>query len=226
MLLKCLYCRRQKAIPLSALDSSEGPLCCSHCRCLITCVTIAEWRDWVEAQVERKRRLQETGLLRTRKQAVQQSDRDIDADGLAAELAACIICCPRHRTLWRKGVEEGGNNRGRDLQTAWTGIAKPLEVKYTAHFSATTGYLLIRPPTQAGWQMRQEFVDDCYYLLVNGGKDGYELRGWIDRGGFLQRKVIDPVGRTTCQLECWGVHWLHLYRMKTLPLPCKRSYVT
>src|SRR5262249_20256504 len=147
-----------------------------------------------------------------------QSDAEIDADGLTAELIACLVLCPDRLAPWRMAVERGGNNRGCDLPAEWTGLDKPIEVKSTPYYSSNRGHLLVRPPPRSGKKMCVEFVDDCYYVLLIGEHCRFCLMGWTDRAGFLAHKQTNPVGRREGQSECWGVHWSKLKSLHSLPL--------
>ena len=166
--------------------------------------------SWIEKEVERKRRLQASGQLKTRIQTTSQDDQEIDQDGLHAEFAACVVLCPHRLLDWQDAATSNQKNRGQDLPRDWTGLSKPVEVKFTRHFSSTTGYLLVRPPSGHGKAMTPEFIDDAYYLLLSKRDRQIQILGWIDRSEFLNRKEVDPVGRSGTQVECWGVLWKNL----------------
>ncbi|MEO8498720.1 MAG: hypothetical protein ABI614_26965, partial [Planctomycetota bacterium] len=156
-------------------------------------IDVAGARSWVEAHVTRKRQLAESGQLATRKQSTRQSDEEIDRDGLSAELAACALLCPGSLHAWRKAAEAVRGNRGRDLLRHWTGLNKPVEVKHTRYHDTHRGFLLVRPPRQTPGRMREEYIDDAYYVLLVGGPDQHRLVGWTDRESLIRDGELNPV---------------------------------
>jgi hypothetical protein len=214
--LGCSICGTEIEINSSRFGSAQ--VWCSNCRCLFSDVNPSSFRDMVEQEVERKGRLLASGELKTRIQSNQQNDAVIDEDGMYAEIAATVVLCPNRLSDLLEGWKVGKNNRGKDLPMDWTGLNKPVEVKFTRWHSTTSGYLLLRPPSKTGNLMSDSFVDDAFYVLVTKLGQMFRLLGWVNRECFLSRKIVDPVGRTHRQLQCWGVHWSNLEAMKSFPL--------
>jgi superfamily I DNA/RNA helicase/mRNA-degrading endonuclease RelE of RelBE toxin-antitoxin system len=196
-----------------------GALACPECGLLIRRVSVRTWSHWVRNQVAWKSSRQHVGVLRSRRQAVSLTDAEIDRDGLAAELAACVLLCPFALDPWREGQEGGGPNRGRDFPAGWTGLVRPVEVKQTRHYTARAGYLLVRPPRCAEGLLLDEHIDDSVYVLMIGGPWAFEWIGWADRDLFIREGKRNPVPLRGGQLECIGLHWTQLYRPETLPIP-------
>jgi hypothetical protein len=170
--------------------------------------------DKVNVIVEFNAHLQATGQLGTRKQDSRSSDRGIDTYGTEAELVVCMALCPEKVAEW---FETRGPNRGMDLLAEWIGLPKPMEIKQTKHVG---GHLLIRPPKYAGYEMREEYVDDSIYVLVTGPSTfsrEYTIRGWTDRAHFLSHVNKLPVGRVPDgKCECWGISVSNLLSMESL----------
>lgn len=173
-------------------------------------VEVTGAQAWIDQQVARKREQQESGDLATRKQSSFQTDADIDRDGLAAELAACVLLCPGSLEAWQRAAASTTGNRGRDLLRRWTGLNKHVEVKQTRYQDSERGYLLVRPPRQTPGRMREEYIDDAYYVLLCGEPFQYELTGWIDRDQLISDGQLNPVPIKPGQRECWGIHWTKL----------------
>ena len=218
------HCGVEQTLSLANARGRRGALRCGECREPITTVDVAGCRTWLEQQVEHKRRLAAAGRLGTRKQSRRQSDAEIDLDGLAAELAACVLLCPGAFDRWRRATELGGNNRGRDLLPRWTKFDKPVEVKQTRYHDDRRGFLLIRPPRGTPGAMRLEYIDDAYYILLHGEPCSYEICGWIDRVGLLQNGQRNPVPVSPGQRECWGMHWSQLRPIGELLSRCPASH--
>ena len=204
----CNHCRNQFTIV-------SGPAICPVCGKLVTAVTLdQEMLDKVNAIVEFNARRQETGLLGTRKQDPCSSDRGIDTYGTEAELVACMLLCPDRVPEW---FETRGPNRGMDLPAEWMGMPKPAEIKQTKYLG---GHLIIRPPKNVGYEMREEYIDDCIYILVTGPSAidrTYTLRGWTDRAHFLSHVNKSPVGNVPYgRCECWGIRVSNLLPMESL----------
>ncbi len=219
MRVSCRSCGRVGYVDPGRWAGRPGSVWCFHCARPVTHVDVSAWGEWLGRQVDRKRALQTSGQLRTRKQSTQQSDREIDADGLAGKLAACLLLCPGFLQEWQQTVESGGNNRGRDLLAAWTAGKLAVEVKYTPYRSENNGYLLVRPPSGCGYQMYADFVEDCLYVLIQPDGPFHCLSGWVDRTQFLARMTPNPVGWLPGQTECWGVHWKRLEPPDRFPEP-------
>jgi len=211
----CMICKRRQRIDLSQLD--DGQLHCQKCDRLISIVDTSPMNSWIEQEVERKKRLQKSGELQTRIQTTDQNDQEIDRDGLHAEFASCAVLCPSRIADWQQSASSSQNNRGQDFPKQWTSLPKPTEIKYTHYFSNNRGYLLIRPPSGKGSNMKSEFVDDAIYFLLTNKGCHYKILGWVDREQFLNRKKIDPVGRKGNQVECWGVFRKNLTGLSKLP---------
>jgi hypothetical protein len=173
-------------------------------------VDVSAAADWINSQVARKRNLQESGRLGTRKQSLRQSDSEIDRDGLSAELATCAILCPAAFDRWKRNAERSQGNRGRDLLRTWTGLDRTVEVKHTRYQDAQRGFLLVRPPRNTRGRMRAEYIDDAYYVLMTGEPYRHTIAGWIDRGGLLAEGELNPVPVGRGQRESIGIHWSKL----------------
>jgi superfamily I DNA/RNA helicase len=222
MFLSCGACGLRAQLTIGDCPPARkvpGALTCPRCGQRFGRVDVASWSRWVHRQVRWKRSQQNVGALGSRRQAVQQSEGDIDRDGLAAELAACVLLCPAYLDEWRAGQEEGTPNRGRDLPSAWTGLARPVEVKQTRYRDTRTGYLLVRPPRGVAGPMRAEHVDDSIYVLLIGKPWEFELIGWADRELLLADGKPNPVPVRQGQRECLGLHWTQLRTLPSLPGP-------
>ena len=192
--------------------SWHGPVTCQRCDRLVDDWQVTEWDAWIHGQVVAKRELP------TRKQSLRQGDDQISEIGLKAELICCLALCPQHLADWQQSTASGGKNRGNDLRAEWLGSPKPIEVKQTPYCSDKKGFLLLRPPSGQR-QMLEEYVDDCWYVLVITHHNEFRLKGWTDRNGFLDRHKTNPTGPLQPgQVECWGVLWSDLKGMETLPL--------
>ncbi len=204
------HCDRSEQLRFAERDIQPGPLRCKQCGTLISVIDVAGTQSWLETQTSRKRELTESGQLATRKQATQRADDEIDHDGLSAELAACALLCPGSLDLWRKAAESAKGNRGRDLLRHWTGLQKPVEVKHTRYHDTQRGFLLVRPPRQTPGRMREEYVDDVYYVLMVGPPYQHSIVGWTDRQALIRDGELNPVPIQPGQRECWGIHWTKL----------------
>ncbi|MDA1050441.1 MAG: hypothetical protein O3C40_08155 [Planctomycetota bacterium] len=204
------HCGQPARLQLADGRTRTGPLRCNQCGALISTIDVAGAQSWMEAQVTRKRELTQSGRLATRKQSTQQSDEEIDRDGLSAELAACAILCPGSLHRWRKRSELSQENRGRDLLRQWTGLNQPVEVKHTRYQDAQRGFLLVRPPRQTPGRMREEYIDDAYYVLLVGAPYRHSLAGWTNRDGLIRDGKLNPVPIQHGQRESWGLHWSKL----------------
>lgn len=204
------HCDQSEQLRLGERYVQPGPLRCKLCGALISAIDVAGAQSWLETQTARKRELADSGQLATRKQSTQQSDEDIDRDGLSAELAACALLCPGSLKMWCRAAESSKGNRGRDLLRRWTGLKKPVEVKHTRYHDAQRGFLLVRPPRQTPGRMRVEYIDDVYYVLMVGEPYHHSMIGWTDRQGLIRDGELNPVPIQRGQRECWGVHWSKL----------------
>lgn len=204
------HCGQTEQLQLGEGHAGSGPLRCKQCNAFITAIDVAGSQSWIESQVARKRELSQAGRLATRKQSMRRSDEDIDRDGLSAELAACALLCPGSLAAWRKATEAARGNRGRDLLRHWTGLHKPVEVKHTRYQDAQHGFLLVRPPRQTPGRMREEYIDDAYYVLLVGAPYLHVLAGWTDREGLIRDGELNPVPIQQGQRESWGLHWSKL----------------
>jgi len=209
-----MTCKRSREIDIDCFDA--GQLVCQTCDRLISVLDTSPFSSWIDKEVDRKRDLQASGQLKTRIQTNLQDDQEIDRDGLHAEIAACLVLCPHRLLDWQNAATSNQNNRGGDLPSDWTGLSKPIEIKFTRYFSSKLGYLLVRPPSGQGKAMKPDFIDDAYYLLLTRQQGMMQVLGWIDRTEFLARKKIDPVGRSAAQVECWGVLWRDLIGLSRL----------
>ena len=136
-----------------------------HCGALITAISVRPWQAFIELRVADFARRQQSGELGTRKQSLTQSDPAIDQDGREAELAACLLLCPGQRHLW---VTTDGPNRGNDLQTEWTQLPQPVEVRQTRYCDDRRGCLHRATAAPHAGSLRPEYIDDCIYVLMYG----------------------------------------------------------
>jgi superfamily I DNA/RNA helicase/mRNA-degrading endonuclease RelE of RelBE toxin-antitoxin system len=217
----CARCGRSYVV--RGAGTGVGPLRCAACGWIITRIDVTVWSGWVESVVAAKRERQLRGELRTRRQSRAQDDADIDRDGMFAELAACMLLCPGHGSEWQRAAEASRPNRGNDLPPDWTGLPRSVEVKYTRHHSPGTGYLIVRPPSGEGPEIRPEHIEDAFYVLITGDLPWLTLLGWADRPMLLARGRRNPVPRRGRQQETWGVHWFSLELPDLLPFPLDRA---
>jgi len=211
-LFECAGCKASGFLTVEA--SPGGFLACPDCGGPPRRLGVANWSDWIQKQADEKQEAVASGRLGTRKQDYGRSDRDIDVIGTGAELAACLAFCP-DRLVDFKLFQ--GPNRGRDFPREWTGLQKPIEVKHTKWRTDTTGYLLVRPPRMTPGKMRQEYIDNSFYVLLTGGSNWiYQFEGWADRQRLIDHGQLNPVPKRERQRECWGIHW-----SKLLPLPIR-----
>ena len=204
------HCGESERVQLAVSHLRHGSLRCKQCGRFISTIDVAGARSWLDAQVARKQQLAQSGHLATRKQSTHQSDEEIDRDGLSAELAACALLCPGSLDAWRKATEAARENRGRDLLRHWTGLNQPVEVKHTRYQDSQHGHLLVRPPRQTPGRMREEYIDDAYYVLMVGAPYQHVMAGWMDREGLLRDGELNPVPVRPGQRESWGMHWSKL----------------
>ena len=202
----CGNCEAEGEVMLPAVGT-QGPLVCIHCGALISMISVRPWQAFIESRVADFARRQQSGELGTRKQSLTQSDPSIDQDGREAELAACLLLCPGQRHLW---VTTDGPNRGNDLQTEWTQLPQPVEVKQTRYCDDRRGCLIVRPPRNTPGRMRPEYIDDCIYVLMHGQQGLFTLLGWTDREHLLAAGRLNPIPVRAGQRECWGMHWQRL----------------
>lgn len=219
-----MICHGSKTISL--IDLTDGPLICQKCDRMISIVDTKPLASWIEREVMRKKTLLDSGQLRTRIQTTGQNDQEIDRDGLHAEFATCIALCPNQIENLQAAASSNQKNRGRDIPTTWSGLPKPVEIKFTRYFSNNKGFLLIRPPSGGGSNMENQFIDDSIYMLLTKHNGTYKILGWVDKEEFLMKKEVDPVGRTGKQVECWGVLWKHLTGLSKLPIPNQTNRIS
>ena len=181
-----------------------GPLMCPNCNSLLSVISIAPYRGYIQQRVAHFTDRQRTGQLGTRKQASRLSDPAISRDGLEAELAACLLLCPGMRDLW---FASDGPNRGKDLLPEWTLLPKAVEVKQTRYCDETRGCLIVRPPRNTPGPMLPEYVDDCIYILMHGQDGQFTFLGWADHDHVMQSGYLNPIPVFPGQRECWGMHW-------------------
>ncbi len=209
MKVTVFHCRSER-VDLAELRGRHGFLTCPTCGEIVCKLDVSDTAQWIDAQVRRKRDLQQSGRLGTRKQSLWQTDESIDSDGLAAELAACAVLCPGSFDRWQHAAERARSNRGCDLPRRWTGLNKSVEVKQTRYCDEQRGYLLVRPPRRTPGEMRAEYIDDAYYVLVVGRPYRFTIKGWMDRSGLILDGMRNPVPIRDGQRECWGIHWSKL----------------
>ncbi len=202
----CDRCESEGNVQLP-VPGALGPLVCLNCASLISAISVEPWHDHIEHRVAEFEARHRAGTLGSRKQAIGQSDSDIDRDGLQAELSACLLLCPGMRQRW---VETSGPNRGNDLPPGWTGLPKPVEVKQTRYCDDRRGCLIVRPPRNTPGAMRPEYIDDSLYILLFGQNGLFTLLGWADRDHLLRAGQLNPIPVRPGQRECWGMHWRRL----------------
>lgn len=217
------HCGELQRVALVTRHRLSGRLVCPQCGAIVTKLDVTGCSHWIEQQVERKRRMVQAGRLGTRKQALRRTDEEIDREGLAAELALCVMLCPGSFQKWKRATEQGGNNRGNDLRMTWTGFDKPVEVKQTKYHDERRGFLLVRPPRFTPGAFRVEDIDDAYYLLLHGEPRALEVCGWIDRERLVKEGQRNPVPVASGQRECWGIHWSRLSPLQDLVVRCEAS---
>lgn len=208
-----LKCRDCGAEGDASLPTTPGQLSCPSCSGVPSMIGVASFAEHIETGVERMAELLRNRVIGTRKQDKSRTDAEIDRDGRSAELAACVAFCPWKINDYLQMV--GEPNRGNDLPMQWTGFDKPLEVKQTRHRTANTGCLLVRPPRMTPGPIKQEHIDDSYYVLLTGCNYLFCIEGWTDRDGIIATGQRNPWGVRPGQRQCIAVHWSHL---KPLPI--------
>lgn len=216
MYIECAACGGSGDSDLPEANGTYGFLSCSGCGAILTTINVADWSERVERVVQNKLAMQRSGRIGTRKQSTRQSDADISRDGIAAELAACLLIAPSRREAYWRAAEIGGGNRGRDLTPQMTGLDKPIEVKQTRYRTAQAGYLIVRPPRMTPGRMLTAYIEDSYYLLLHGQPFRYEVLGWADRERVVSHGKLNPIPQSTGQRECWGIHWSQLLPLESL----------
>jgi hypothetical protein len=155
----------------------------------------------------------------TRRQSAEESDRDISAAGIGAELAACVILAPWRLSEWMKAAKRATPNRGCDFPASWFSDGRPIEVKYTSY----RGHLLVRPPRNTPGPMLPDYIDDSLYILLTGTPYTYTVLGWAGRSDLLRRGRCNPIPVGGRQRECWGIHANDLNPIDSLfPLLARR----
>jgi hypothetical protein len=222
--VECVKCRHRGDCVLPQ-HAPDGFLACPHCNAPVQRLGLGPGSiAFIERITADKAEQQRRGRLFSRKQSHDQSDEQIDREGLGAELAACLMLAPNYRQRWTDRLLQGGNNRGRDLPAEWTRLDKPIEVKQTRY---AEGHLIVRPPRNTPGRWRDEFLDDSYYVLLTGGRDYfYWLRGWCDRAFLLSHGKRNPVPVGADQRECWGIHCSKLLPIVHLASPSPRRVGT
>jgi hypothetical protein len=175
---------------------------CQRCRRPITRASVFAWAEWIERHADRLEAERLDRIRGTRKQTLVESDRDISAVGIGAELAACVILAPWALDTWKKSAEECQGNRGADLPGHFFHDGRPVEIKFTAH----RGHLLVRPPRNTPGPMLPEYIEDSIYVLMTGERYTYEAVGWAGRSDLLRRGRLNPVPVKPGRRECWGIH--------------------
>ena len=212
MVVGCVTCDWEGDIPRRA-KPVRARYKCHRCRQPITRVSVFSWADWIEERADTLERQRQKGELGTRLQTRRDCDRNISADGIGAELAACMILAPWKLTDWMHAATAAGSNRGCDLPAEWFADGRPIEVKYT---SALCGHLLVRPPRNTPGPMLKRYIDDSIYLLLTGTPYTYTAVGWAGRTDFLKCGRLNPIPIRGRQRECWGIHASDLNDMKML----------
>lgn len=216
MFMKCADCNASGDMDLPDANEVSGFLSCGLCGGLVGTIDVSEFSDRIERIVQRKLEMKRTGRIGTRKQSMNQSDAEISREGLAAELAACLLIAPARRELYLRDLEVGGGNRGRDFPCELTGLDKPVEVKQTRYRTATAGYLLVRPPRMTPGRMLTTYIDNSYYVLLHGHGFNFTAMGWADRSRVVSDGKLNPVPCGTNQRECWGIHWSKMLQLSSL----------
>lgn len=226
MRAECRSCQRCGRVDPGRWVGRPGPLWCFFCGRQITVVDVSDWSAWIAEQIERKRALQAAGELHTRKQSARESDTEIGADGLAGELAACLLLCPGFLSEWQRSVELSVSNRGRDLLPSWTGGRRSVEVKYTKHRDETRGYLLLRPPPWKGPTCAPSSSTTAFMCWCNLiGRPMVLAAGWTGSGFLPGRSRTPGVSQLGKSIAGWftGLAWirstLYLSRLRST-LPC------
>lgn len=215
MLIECSHCGSRGHVTLPE-NGGYGLLACPECGESPSMIDVSGWREFVVEAADRKQRAQSRGLIRTRKQGTIHSDRQINIDGLAAELAGCLLLSPGSLAQYMRIAMAGGNNRGRDLVPAITGLLRPVEVKQTRYNDDRRGFLLVRPPLGSGKKMFPHLLDDSYYVLLCGQEYRFRAAGWMDVVGLRAYGQLNPVPVSEGQCECWGIHWSKLWPLRLL----------
>lgn len=174
--------------------------------------------EWCEKKADRI----ESMNLRSRKQS-QRSERETSIEGIRAELAAAKALCLTDKLLRlykKNSMERTGSDRGRDIVPYFTGLSKPVEVKFTPVKNDRTGFLFLRPPSRCGLAFdRQKHIDDSFFVLIHSLRDdlvSFEVLGWIDGPNLKRRGKYNPVPRKPGQYETFGIHWRKLFPMDRL----------
>jgi hypothetical protein len=220
MLVGCVPCDWSDDVPEQG-TSFESPYECPHCRRPITRIDVSSWRKWTEGHADEMEAKRLRGELGTRRQDEEQSDWEISAGGIGAELAACLILAPWRLKEWMKACKLSQPNRGRDFPACWFDVDRSIEIKYTAY---EHGHLLVRPPRNTSGPMLTSYIDDSFYVLMTGKPYIYTAVGWAGRNDLLKRGEINPVPVRDGQRECWGIKAELLNPMRSLFFVLHSSY--
>src|SRR5437016_5508835 len=101
MLVGCVTCGWSKDVP-KRVRQVRSRYKCHQCRNPITKVSVFGWAEWIERRADDLEAERRQGRMGTRRQSTKESDRDISAAGVGAELAACIILAPWRIAEWIK----------------------------------------------------------------------------------------------------------------------------
>src|SRR5262245_20650496 len=105
MTVSCGSCKWSEDIPTTT-TAIRALYRCPHCKRPVTIVDISAWSDWIRQRVDDLETQRQKGQIGTRKQSPKDSDAKISADGMGAELAACLILAPWRIEEWQKRASE------------------------------------------------------------------------------------------------------------------------
>jgi len=155
--------------------------------------------------------------LKSRKQS-SRGERETNLEGIRAELAAAKAICLSSKEF--NGYKEAslnkrGSDRGRDIEQIFTGLDKPVEIKYTPVKTERTGFLFLRPPNHCGLIFDpQKHIEDSYFILVYSAREdliSFEVLGWIDGSTLRKKGQHNPVPYKAGQYQTFGIHWSKLF---------------
>jgi hypothetical protein len=168
---------------------------------------------WCEEKVDKILSLN----LKSRKQST-RSEREINLEGIRAEVAAAKALCrslKEFNSYKDASMNRQGSDRGRDVEQIFTGLDKPVEIKYTPVKTNKTGFLFLRPPNRCGLVFdRLKHIDDSYFVLIHSPREdliSFELLGWTDGSNLRKKGRYNPVPRKAGQYETFGIHWSKLF---------------
>lgn len=174
--------------------------------------------EWCERKVDKIESLK----LKSRKQS-KRTDREINIEGIRAELAAAKALCPNAKALrkYKKtSMNQKGSDRGKDVLPEFCFLDKPVEIKFTPIKTPKLGFLFLRPPNRCGLVFdRLKHIDDSYFVLVHSPREDlktFEILGWTDASTLKKKGKYNPVPRKPGQFETFGLHWKKLFPFKSL----------